>query len=107
MDNTNDQHTQPDPLTFVAKALASFQDATADLSATVRNGAQNRWREAMLAIAFAQLAEARKQTAYLNSIESWLIDISGRLEAMQGAPDEPERKPQKPPTPPTPDTTRG
>jgi hypothetical protein len=35
---------------------------------------------AELRVQYALLAEARKQTNYLNSIESWLISIDGRMD---------------------------
>lgn len=44
------------------------------------------WRlitRAELRASFAMMAEARRQTRYLNSIESWLISIDGRLERIQ------------------------
>lgn len=78
--STNEPAQKPDPLALAAKAISSFQSATEDISDTMRNGAQNRWREAMLVTAYAQAAELRKQTDFLNSIESWLISIDERLE---------------------------
>lgn len=57
--NTNEPTQQPDPLALAAKAMSSFQSAAEDLSDTVRNGPQNRWREAMLVTAYAQAAELR------------------------------------------------
>lgn len=86
--NSNNQQ-QADPLDLALAAIDEFDRSQLPPGSSLRISAEGRdlYRRAMLRVAFAQVAELRQQTTYLNSIESWLISIDSRLEGMQEADD--------------------
>lgn len=83
-DMQDQQEPKADPADLALNAINDFdwymQRANEDVDP------REAWRlltRAELRVSFAMIAEARRQTNYFNSIESWLISIDGRLERIQ------------------------
>lgn len=73
------QEQRPDPAQVALDAINDF-----DRYVTEHEVESVAWKlaaRAELRTQYAQLVELRRQTHYLNSIESWLISIDGRMDA--------------------------
>lgn len=90
---TANSNTEPqaDPFDLALAAIDEFDRSqlppVPGSGLRITSEGRDLYKRAMLRIAYAQAAELRKQTAYLNSIESWLISIDSQLEGMQEADD--------------------
>lgn len=74
------QEQRPDPAQVALDAINDFDRYAAAAEGSVESVAWLLAARAEMRVQYALLAEARKQTAYLNSIESWLISIDGRMD---------------------------
>lgn len=75
-----EQEPKVDPAQVALNAINDFDRYAAEH--VVESVAWQLAARAELRVQYAQLAEMRKQTAYLNSIESWLLSIDGELDGI-------------------------
>lgn len=74
-----EQGTQrPDAAQLATEAVERYNRDRQD-GRVSRELVRERYEVALLAVQYAQLAEARRLTNYLSSIESWLISIDATL----------------------------